>query len=785
MKVSHTLAVLAASTALVTFAAPAFAQSAPAPQDDAAAAIDYSTDIVVTSTKREERLQDVPISVTVLSGDQISKQNITQVSELVRSAPALNSAGPYGALSIRGVGSLSFARSSEGSVGLVVDGVALANTSTNPPQLFDIARVEVLEGPQGTLFGRNTSAGVVNIVTTAPDFRTFSVSGHADIASRNNYIGQAVVNIPVANNAGLRVSGAFSQLPQNQFNRFDGTYLRIQGKSGRARFLWEPISDITINLIADYSKYTNKGGSPWTVYKSTPGSLLSQRLAACGVVVGPENQQGCTDGGNSTATEAYGFSGQVDAKIGDVTLTSISAYRSYESFSYASDTDSVSVNRLNVNASPTKIRNFSQEFRVTSPTGKLIEYVAGLYYFDSKLNGTNTQNGFILADLAAPPPPLPPLCPLIRFGLPATACLLPVGQIQTTSSSTTSYAAFANVTLNLTPHFRLLGGARYGREDVRARTTGVLIPGALTGILGVLPINGAVTDSYFSYRVGAQFDVSDDIMLYGTYTKGYKGPAVNDQTGSGLANIIVKPEIPHSGEIGLKANLFGRRLTASIAGYYNRIDNFQAQFFDPSVSAFIVGNAPKLTTKGVSISLLGRPTKGLTLNAGVLYNDAKYGAGYRVACSQLQTVAQGCIQVLNAAGTAVINSYDDAGGNRLVGAPEWKATGFAEYAHRLAGSLDGFAQVDVVYTSRITYDAAYSPLDVNAAAAIFGGRIGLRSANGRYGVSVFGRNLFDTYRSTVRLATPTAQQQFDTQSFSQISGPESRRVIGVSLDAKF
>ncbi|CUS45538.1 MAG: TonB-dependent receptor [Pseudomonadota bacterium] len=779
MKVSHRLGILAASTILANAAVPAFAQSAsPTPGDQTTpVADDAMADIIVTANKREERLHDVPISISVIGGDQITKQNINEVTDLVRSTPALNSAGPFGALSIRGVGSISFARSAEGSVGVVVDGVALANTSTNPPQLFDIARVEVLEGPQGTLFGRNSSAGVVNITTVAPDPNKWEVIGHADIATRNNYIGRAVINVPVSGNAALRVAGSYSQAPETQYNRYDGSYFRNTGKSVRGRFKWDPIDALTINLGADYSQFDRKGGTPWTVYQSTPGSLLSQRLAACGVVVGPENQQGCIDGGNATTTRSYGFSGQVDAQIGGLTLTSISAYRAFKSTFGGTDVDSVPINRLNVNESPTSVRNFSQEFRLTSPTGGLIDYVVGLYYFDSKLDGTNTQRGNILSDFTSGPAAA--LCPLAPFGPPAILCALPVGQVQTTSATTTSYAAFGNATLNISPSFRLLFGARYGREDVDARTTGVLVPGALTGVLSIAPISAGIHDTYFSYRVGAQFDVTRNVMLYGTYTRGYKGPSINDQTGTGNIPKIVQPEIPHAGEIGVKANVFNGRLTASIAGFYNRIDNFQAQFFDPTAGAFIFGNAPKLTTKGVSFNLTGRPTRGLTLNLGALYNDARYGAGYLVACAQGQTAAQGCMTI--APGVTV----DDAGGNRLTGAPEWKVTAFSEYAATLTGNIQGFVQADMAYTSRINFDAAYSPQNTNAPAAIFGGRIGVRTVDERFGISVFARNLFDIYRPVVRFATPVARQQLDPLSFSQISGPESRRTIGVSLDAKF
>lgn len=780
MKGFKRIAMLVGGTALAGVSLPAFAQDATASGTAATPASDSandSADIIVTANKREERLQDVPISIAVISGDQLTKQNITEVTDLVRSTPALNSAGPFGALSIRGVGSLSFSRSSEGSVGVVVDGVALANTSTNPPQLFDIARVEVLEGPQGTLFGRNSSAGVVNITTVAPNPDKLEVTAHADIASRNNYVGRGTINIPVASNAALRISGSYSQPPETQYNRYNDSYLRTFGKSVRGRFLWDPIPELTINLIADFSQFDRQGGVPWTVYQSTPSSLLSQRLAQCGVVVGQQNQEGCTDGGNSQRTRNYGFSGQVDARIGDLTLTSISAYRAYKSTYGGSDVDSVPVNRLNINESPTSVRNFSQEFRLTSPTGGLIDYVAGLYYFDSKLDGTNTQRGFTFGDLTSGPAAA--LCPLAPFGPASILCNLPVGQIQTTSSTTTSYAAFGNATVNVTDSLRILLGARYGREDVEARTTGVLVPGALTGILSVAPIYGKVSDTYFSYRAGAQYDITRDVMVYGTYTRGYKGPSVNDQTGSGNIPTIVNPEIPHASEIGLKANLFSGRLTASIAGFHNRIDNFQAQFFDPAAAAFIFGNAPRLTTKGVSINLLGRPIRALTLNIGAVYNDAKYGDGYIVACAQGQTAAQGCQTLPSGA------KVDNAGGNRLVGAPMWKVTAFGEYVANISDRIDGFLQADMVYTSKVNFDAAYSPQNVNAPAAIFGGRIGLRTDDQRYGVSVFARNLFDVFRPTVRFATPTASQQLDPLSFSQISGPESRRTIGVSFDAKF
>src|SRR5882757_5450942 len=420
--------------------------------------LDQISEIVVTATKREERLQEVPIAVTVVGGQQLTQQNINDVVDLTRSVPSLNAAGPFGALSIRGVGSVSFSRSAEGSVGVVVDGVSLANTSLNPPELFDVARVEVLEGPQGMLFGRNSSAGLINVVTNAPDPDHFEVAGHADIGTRDNYVGRGIVNIPVADTAALRITGAYSQSPNTQYNQYDRTNYNVDGESVRGRFKWDPTSNLTVNLIGDYSDFIRRGGAPWSVYYSTPGTPLSSRLAGCGVGVRPDNSDGCIDGGNHTTSASYGFSGQVDARFGDLTVTSISAYRGFTGHSYGSDADSVPVDRLNENASPENIHNVSQEFRVTSPTGGLVDYVAGLYYFHSYLNAVNTQLGDLYTDL----------------GLP-----FPVGQTLATTSTTRSAAAFGQATVNITQALHLILGGRYGNEDVDAITKGSLAPGAV------------------------------------------------------------------------------------------------------------------------------------------------------------------------------------------------------------------------------------------------------------------------------------------------------------------
>lgn len=713
--------------------------------------------IIVTANRREERLQRVPVAVTLVGGEQLTQQNINTVEGLTRAAPALTNAGPpgLGALSIRGVGGLSFSRSSEGSVGVVVDGVALANTSTNPPLLFDVARVEVLEGPQGTLFGRNSSAGVINITTNAPEPSKIEAFAYADIGTRNNYIARAVLNLPIASNAALRVTGSYSQDPQVQRNLFDGSFSRREGKAARARMLWEPSDAVTVNLSADYTDTDVNGGSSWAVYSSNPTSLLTARLNACGVTVGPDNQDGCVNPGIVSSATTYGFSGQIDVDLGGPTLTSITALRRVRSGT-DQDADSTTANRLFQSVSD-RINNFSQELRVSSPNSGVVEFVAGVYYFKSELDAVTVQSGQVLADL-----PLIGACPLPAPSL----CGLTLGQSRPVSTSTESYAAFAQATINASDRLRFILGGRLGREDVRASSPGsTTVEGALAPFAASTAIRARAADTYFSYRLGAQYDVTPDVMAFATYTRGYKGPATNDTATSAAIPLLIKPEIPKSGEVGFKATLAGGRAALNATAFYTKVSNFQAQFFDPSIPAFIFGNAPELTSKGVSAQLFGRPARGLTTNLGVMYLDAEYGPGYAI--------------------TDFRNAITSAEGRQLVGSAKWTITASAEYSTTLSGEFDAFVQADAVYRSKSFSNATNDPILATDGAAIFGGRIGIRTDDERFGVAVFARNIFDTFRPSTRFATPLAAQQLDPLSFSQFVGPEGNRVVGLSLDARF
>ena len=752
--------VLMGCTALA-LAAQASAQTA-APVGPAGSTVTQHTElsageIVVTANRRSEKLQKVPIAVTVVDGGQLVRQNVNSVENLTRSAPALDIAGPtgYGALSIRGVGGISLAQSSEGSVGVVIDNVALANTSIDPPLLFDIARIEVLEGPQSTLFGRNSSAGVINVVTAAPDPTRTAVIAHADVGTRDNYIARLAVNLPVSENAALRVAGGFNQDPKVQHNLADDSWQKRQSEAVRGRFLWQPSDRLTINLSGDYTHNHYNGGVQWAVFQSSPTSLLTARLAGCRVVVGPANTDGCA-GANRSDHKVFGASGQIDLQVGDLTLTSVTALRRRTINEFV-DIDSTTANRYTQPQTGSQ-RNISQELRLSTPNGGLIEGIAGLYYSNQRLTNSVTQVGQILADL-----PLIGACPLPSPAL----CALPLGQTRDTSVQTEGYAAFGQATVNVSPRFRVVLGVRVGHENVKAQTAATtLAPGAVAQVTPLPAINAQATDTYFGYRAGVQYDVTPHLMVFATITRGYKGPAVNDQAaGVSGSQLIVRPEIPTALEGGFKSSLMDGKIAFNATGFYTRIKDFQANFVDTStpVNLLVFGNAPTYRTWGASANLFGRPLTGLTVNLGATLLVRRYSTGY---------FAQ------NAAGRIVDVSTFRPGG-------ALKLTGSAEYTVPLSTRLNGFIQTDVVRNPRQYSNAAGDAVLAIEDWVAVGGRIGVKTADNRFGVSVFVRNLFDTVRSGARFSTPVSAQQLDPASFAQFAGAEARRVIGLSLDASF
>ncbi len=698
-------------------------------------------DIIVTAQKREQRLTDVPLQVTVLGGDTLKKQGVSNITQLQFSAPELVfTGGPSPAYAIRGIGTQTYSKSAPSDVSIVVDGVI--QSQPIPPQngLFDVQRVEILSGPQGMLFGKNASAGVLNIVTNAPDPSKVTLAAHTDLGSRqgNFYeVFQSTLNVPVSDNSAFRFTGFTNHNGATLYN----AYRKSDANSstdfgGRLKYLWAP-SGFKLNIIADYEKDT---GNP-PLSSSRIATTLSPLLLACGVTAGPENFNVCLDAPATKSVQNYGLSAQLDVSLGSFTLTSVTAERR-NTYSGQLDSDLTSVNILDLNDANESGNQFTQELRLTSPGGGRLEYVLGLYYFNYLYKQHDRQGG----GLGVSPAPIL----LDDFN----------GRIRQLS-----YAAFGQGTFKITDSLRAVFGARETRDITSATDTFPCVPSAglcVPGLTSAGTSSNRVSATNFSYRVGAQYYLNRDNMVFVTYTRGYKGPALNQPATGNITVTSVNPEIPYYLEGGAKTSFFDRRLAINLTAFHSIVKNFQAQVFDQSVTpaVFRFANASKLVSNGAQFDVTVRPVPNLTLDGNVLYNHAVYG-NFIVACGF---------------GNCTGNFNDE--GQQLANAPRWSSTLNGEYDHSLTGTLNAFANVNVLFQGKSN---SLGQPDHNVdipSHTIVNGRVGVARVDGKYGISLFVRNLFaDHTPSRIYSDSVSGRGNYD-----QVFLPDSFRAIGLSLD---
>jgi iron complex outermembrane receptor protein len=697
-------------------------------------------EVVVTAQKREQRLQEVPLSVSVVTGAQLTDQGVTDITQLQYSVPGLTyTAGPSPAYSIRGIGTQTFSRSASSDVSVVVDGVIQGQPQPPSNSLFDVQRVETLSGPQGMLFGKNASAGVINVVTNAPDPRENSTSFHADLGENRYQVYQGVENIPLTDHSALRVS-AFG-------NRQDGHLDNVLGNQpldaytdygGRAHYLYDNDA-VKISVIADYER--DDGMPPiWTVRKA---STLAPLLKACGITAGADNTDACLDGPAYRTTKSYGLSAQIDYQIGDYTLTSITADRQYGS-TKDTDSDSVALDLLDQNFVHEYDNQVSQELRIASPAHQTLDWVAGLYYYNFDYKYVGEQSG----TLGLAPVPLLLDAPLQKI-------------------HEYSYAAFGQATWHVWRGLSLLAGLRETRDDISTTGSFPCVPSlglCYPGVTALGTADDKVSHFNLSYKAGAQYQFDDDQMAYLTYTEGYKGPAINTPYTGNITPTIVQAETPIYVEAGYKDSLFDKALFVNAALFHDLVRNFQAQTLDTQAvpSYFTFANAGKLHSEGFEIDFYGHPISGLRVNGGVTYDNATYG-GFLSQCTSV------CVGAANVKG------------NPLANAPRWQTNIGGEYSRPLFDGLNGFAATDVSWRSDVSSSPVPDRNEVIRGYALVNARLGIRSEDGHYGVAFFARNLFDKRFASVIFPDPVS----GGANYDQALSPDAFRTLGASIDLNF
>lgn len=741
-----------ASLVAMASAGPALAQTAPAADRDG------DNEIIVTAQKREERLQDVPLTISVVSGERLEQQAITNLSDLQNATPELNYIGqPSAGYSIRGSGTQSFARSSENNVLLVIDGIVYGQLTPSEGSLFDVAQVEVLSGPQGMLFGKNASAGVINISTVRPALG--ETSGRVRVSAGENgyFTANAVANLPLGEQAALRLSVSRDQRGGQLVNRFNGqTIDESDNTSFRARLLWELSPNLVINAIADTERQ-NGGNNAWQARSApnTSPTSVGGRLAACGVVPGPENTEVCLDGPTDREIESQGVSVQVDWTIGDYTITSITGYRAYTR-AVDTDSDTRPINALNQNFASDDITQWTQELRLASPAQQRLSYVVGAFWYDYQYDSLNNQSGTLGA-------------------LPFVAT-----RSFTDDVLQQSYALFGQANLGLTDTLDLVLGARQTWDKLKLTNRafanpalGVRFAPAFSPAVDAI-LSRSITEDNLSYRVGLQWEPSDDLTLFATYSRGYKGPAINNTLAGSAAPPFVNAEIPTNIEVGIKGVFFDGRVRSDLTLFDTTSEDFQAQtaVIVNGLTQFVFANASELNFQGAQWNLYANPVDGLNITGGVLYNQATYG-DFIVQCNA--PFLAGCTPV--AGGANVIN----ANGRQLAGAPEWKFTFGLGYEHQLREGALGFVDLSAAYRSDTNTSATPDPNLVIPAYTLVDARVGVRSDDGRMQFALFGKNIFDERAAGFIFRDPLSPTNNYMQSFAS----NAFRTVGVSLEFNF
>ena len=741
----------------------AFAATAPALAQDAAPADAQGGgfgEIIVTAQKRAENLQDVPISATVVSSDQLAARQIFDPSQLQLVAPSLqvksfNAALGASNFSVRGVGTLSFSNTIESSVTSVIDGVVMGNPALGFMNYLDLAQIEVLNGPQGMLFGKNASAGLVNITTRRPEIGRFDGQLMGELAQMKVpgdgllYRLQGIVNVPMGETAALRVSASQTHTDpviKNLVNVPGSQYGQNQ-TSLRAKLLWEPTPELSVYIAGDYahSSGVGSGGSADRIVR--PTSLFAAENADLGIVASPGNFYSSYGAPTRASFDVGGMQANIDYEFASGhTLTSITAWRKFDADNLF-DSDKHRIDILDTNHQLSTISQFTEELRLASPTGTFFEYQLGLYYFDSKSNSDITASG-AYGSTDAPP-----------AGFDAW-----LGIRSTGSMTSKSYAAFGQGTLNLSDRFRFTFGGRYTYDKLKLRSvsddTGFVVPLGTAGSR-----DQRISEENFSWRVGAQYDLTDDVMAYASVARGYKGPGFNLSIDPNAP--LIMPEIPTSYEAGIKSTLLDRHLIFNIAGYTSTFKNFQAQAFDTASNGYVLLNAGALKSRGFEIEASALPAEGLVFNLGVSYVDAFFSDFQADKCYPFQPDCRA-------------NGTVDSSGNRLPNVPKWTVSLTGRYETPVSESLAMFLQGALYARTSSNFSSTEDPNTRLPGYSLFDASIGLKQIDDRYKLTLFCRNCFDKRQPT--FINSNSQSRGD---YYHMFGLNSFRTLGLSLEGRF
>jgi iron complex outermembrane receptor protein len=725
--------------------------------------------IIVTAQYRRENQQQVPISINSVSGKTIEDSGYQSITDLQYLVPGVQFDPTGGAnFLIRGVGLTSYDFSFEKSVSVVVDDVVMdAQRDNGLIGLVDIDRIDVLMGPQGTLFGKNATSGVISVTTGAPTLNAWAAKAYASYGERDDHMVNALFNAPIGNEMALRIT-AFNS-GQDGFGKYttlDELLGTVREYGTRAKLLYQPTDSFDITLAGDWAHHFDN--SIRTAVSGGPASLVALEKAY-GVNPGPTNASTADSEAGSIRYDEWGTSLRAHYMLGEDTLTSISAAR-LTTFLNAAPVDLVPADIFGISTFSVGTLNsqkLSQELRWASPTGGFVEYVAGFYYNDLTANQYQYQLGPYPLETGLITPSGAPLTVLDDLvGVTNGVTNVSQGNAQYFQTKNITAAEFGQLKFNLTDEVSLVLGGRYSNDRNKQSLSYLYLPTQpITGtnlnytyVAGSKPLAfnaGSTSGHDFTYRIAPQYKFSDNGMAYFTYATGNKPGGVAFNGGGGLYQPY-SPETAASYELGEKSEWFNHRLRLNFDLFREQYDNYQAQLLHdipvaPGVEAPVsaIGNAGGLRSQGAETSIAFKPIQPLELSANLAYDDA-YFTNY------------------------VANATTNYTGTRPPNAPAWSGMLGADYTASVLPDLGMLAHIDYDYRGKLWTVVGDPRYSLVKSYGLVNARISFAPDDKPFQFGVYGRNLGNTF-----FATGFSNNYAGSGVLLHFTTPDAYRTVGV------
>jgi outer membrane receptor protein involved in Fe transport len=770
MNTHNSLARTALAVALAALTAPAFSQAA-------------LEEIIVTAQKREQSLQDVPIAISALSGDALRSAVVNDIFDLRAAVPALEvravdppSQGT--AFALRGLGTSVFNMGFEPTVATFLDGVYRSRSGLlASTDLVDMERIEVLKGPQGTLFGKNTSGGVVTLYTHKPDLEKTAGSVDLSYEEYNRVRANGMVNLPLSSTAALRLTGSWAKGDGWLDNVVTGKEIAdLDRYSLRGQLLLVPTDDLSIRVIADYAEL-DEACCTALRYENDPRSGAFNGPIAGSIgsqVIDPANIEDYKVDLNidpRLKAKDKGLSAEINWDFGAAALTSISAWRDYQDSNFK-DNDFTGVDTLLSNQNLPKVSLLSQELRLAGDSDSIasgFEWTVGAYYSKEKIE---LENEFIWGSQGS-------FGGIFFWHAPNYRAYL-----ASFEQETESMAAFAQGTLHINDRLALTLGGRYtdDQKDGSLVNDQPVAPGG-PPIPTVFPLgfvydyDAQKDDSEPTYTASLQYDFAENVMGYVSYTHGYKSGGISMTRDAAGTQFLLTPggpvgplpgqdptfdkETADSVEIGLKSDLLDQRLRLLVAAWHTQFDDLQVQVLRPADGAFAVSTAKGATSQGVELEGTLAVTEALTLNASVQWLDATYDNG-----------------------TGTLSGVADLDGQDLPFASEWTGTVGANFETPVSDALTLFLNGNVFMRSDQRLSAEILSYDTEQDSyALLTLRAGVKTPDDKWELAAWCRNCTDESYAVSKFRIPfDGNLFFAATTFSHVGTP---RIMGVTGTYRF